>query len=60
MELTLVKHFEDQDGLAFQIRFQHKPRSKATFSKGPSINDVTLLEGKGYQGFCDNGTKACT
>jgi hypothetical protein len=26
--------------------------------KGPSINDVTALGGRGYQGFCDNSTKA--
>ena len=25
---------------------------------GPSINDVTVLEGRGYQGFCDDSTKA--
>ncbi len=26
--------------------------------KGPSINDVTALGGRGYQGFCDNSTYA--
>jgi hypothetical protein len=25
---------------------------------GLSINDVTALEERGYQGFCDDGTKA--
>jgi hypothetical protein len=25
---------------------------------GPSINDVTALGGRGYQGFCNNSTKA--
>ncbi len=25
--------------------------------KGLSINDVTALGGRGYQGFCDNSTK---
>ena len=27
-------------------------------AKGPSINDATVLGGRGYQGFCDNSTKA--
>jgi hypothetical protein len=27
-------------------------------TKGQSINDVTALEGRGYQGFCDNSTNA--
>ncbi len=26
--------------------------------KGSSINEVTALGGRGYQGFCDNSTKA--
>jgi hypothetical protein len=26
--------------------------------KGPSINNVTALGRRGYQGFCDNNTKA--
>jgi hypothetical protein len=26
--------------------------------KGSSINDVTVVGGRGYQGFCDNSTKA--
>ena len=26
--------------------------------KGSSINDVTVLGGRGYQGFCDNSIKA--
>ena len=25
---------------------------------GSSINDVTVLEGRGYQGFCDDSAKA--
>ena len=25
---------------------------------GSSINDITVLGGRGYQGFCDNSTKA--
>jgi hypothetical protein len=27
-------------------------------ASGSSINDVTVLGGRGYQGFCDNSTKA--
>jgi hypothetical protein len=35
-----------------------KDRGGETFSpRGPSINDVTALGGRGYQGFCDNSTK---
>jgi hypothetical protein len=28
--------------------------------KGPSINDVTALGGRRYQGFCDNSAKSVT
>jgi hypothetical protein len=28
------------------------------YDKGSSINDVTVLGGRGYQGFCDDSTKA--
>ncbi len=27
-------------------------------NKGPSINDVMAIGGRGYQGFCDNSIKA--
>ncbi len=27
-------------------------------TKGSSVNDVTVVMGRGYQGFCDNNTKA--
>ena len=33
-------------------------RFKMKTNKGSSINDVTVLGGKGYQGFCDDSTKA--
>ncbi len=32
--------------------------ASAYLSKGPSINDVTALGERGYQGFCDNSNRA--
>jgi hypothetical protein len=42
-----------------QVKQNLNVNAKISFStQGPSINDVTARQGRGYQGFCDNSTKA--
>jgi hypothetical protein len=46
--------------LTFPLSITHPicPLSLLSHSLGSSINDVTALGGRGYQGFCDDSTKA--
>ena len=37
----------------------HVGKPKTELSKGSSINDVTVLGGRGYKGFCDDGGRGC-
>ncbi len=40
------------------MAFHYTRFREMTINEGPSINDVTALGGRGYQGFCDNSNKA--